>query len=62
MALTQMNCHRLVMIFVFLPSPISYPWEGGKILADNPDFDEMVVTRDDYEENGHFICEEKFDI
>uniref|UniRef100_A0A3P8ZEW5 Actin related protein 6 n=1 Tax=Esox lucius TaxID=8010 RepID=A0A3P8ZEW5_ESOLU len=44
------------------PNPISYPWEGGKLLAENPDFDEMVVTREDYEENGHFICEEKFDI
>ncbi|XP_056138130.1 actin-related protein 6 [Lampris incognitus] len=44
------------------PNPICYPWEGGKLLARNPDYDEMVVTRQDYEENGHFICEEKFDI
>lgn len=43
-------------------SPICYPWEGGKLLAENPDFEEMVVTRDDYEENGHYVCEEKFDI
>ncbi|RXM36711.1 Actin-related protein 6 [Acipenser ruthenus] len=43
-------------------NPISYSWEGGKLLSDNPDFDEMVVTREDYEENGHCICEEKFDI
>lgn len=43
-------------------SPICYAWEGGKLLAHSPDYDEMVVTRDDYEENGHCICEEKFDI
>ncbi|KPP69784.1 ARP6 actin-related protein 6-like [Scleropages formosus] len=50
-------------VSVVLPAnPICYPWEGGKLLSENPDFDEMVVTRDDYEENGHLICEEKFDI
>lgn len=43
-------------------SPICYPWEGGKLLAHSPDYDEMVVTRDDYEENGHCVCEEKFDV
>lgn len=42
--------------------PITFPWEGGKLLAHNPDYDEMVVTRDDFEENGHCVCEEKFDI
>ncbi|KAK7121481.1 hypothetical protein R3I93_022541 [Phoxinus phoxinus] len=50
-------------VSVVLPqNPICYPWEGGKLLAENPDFEEMVVTRDDYEENGHYVCEEKFDI
>uniref|UniRef100_A0A8C5BMP0 Actin related protein 6 n=1 Tax=Gadus morhua TaxID=8049 RepID=A0A8C5BMP0_GADMO len=44
------------------PNPVGYAWEGGKLLADDPDYDEMVVTREEYEENGHFICEEKFDI
>ncbi|XP_068448781.1 actin-related protein 6-like isoform X1 [Clinocottus analis] len=43
-------------------NPICYSWEGGRLLALSPDYDELVVTRDDYEENGHFICEEKFDI
>uniref|UniRef100_A0AAQ4PG50 Actin-related protein 6 n=2 Tax=Gasterosteus aculeatus aculeatus TaxID=481459 RepID=A0AAQ4PG50_GASAC len=43
-------------------NPICYAWEGGKLLAHSPDYDEVVVTREDYEENGHFICEEKFDI
>nr|XP_057931278.1 actin-related protein 6 [Doryrhamphus excisus] len=50
-------------VSVMLPdNPITYSWEGGKLLAQYPDFYRMVVTRDDYEENGHFICEEKFDI
>ncbi|KAG7232222.1 hypothetical protein INR49_009415 [Caranx melampygus] len=50
-------------VSVLLPAnPISHSWEGGKLLAHNPDYDEMVVTREDYEENGHCICEEKFDI
>ncbi|XP_023208127.1 actin-related protein 6 isoform X1 [Xiphophorus maculatus] len=48
---------------VFLPeNPVCYSWEGGKLLAHSPDYDEMVVMREDYEENGHIICEEKFDI
>ncbi|XP_051889667.1 actin-related protein 6 [Pristis pectinata] len=50
-------------VSVLLPeNPITYSWEGGKLLSDNDDFMDMVVTRDDYEENGHCICEEKFDI
>ncbi|XP_077452215.1 actin-related protein 6 isoform X2 [Stigmatopora argus] len=52
-----------VPVKVTLPeNPITYAWEGGKLVANDPDYEEMVVTRDDYEENGHFVCEEKFDI
>lgn len=50
------------VIYNLVRSPICYSWEGGKLLAHSPDYDEIVVTREDYEENGHFICEEKFDI
>uniref|UniRef100_A0A3P8RNQ2 Actin-related protein 6 n=1 Tax=Amphiprion percula TaxID=161767 RepID=A0A3P8RNQ2_AMPPE len=50
-------------VSVILPeNPVCYSWEGGKLLAHTPDYDEMVVTREDYEENGHCICEDKFDI
>uniref|UniRef100_A0A6I8PDT1 Actin related protein 6 n=1 Tax=Ornithorhynchus anatinus TaxID=9258 RepID=A0A6I8PDT1_ORNAN len=50
-------------VSVVLPeNPITYSWEGGKLISENDDFEDMVVTRDDYEENGHCICEEKFDI
>ncbi|KAF7646654.1 hypothetical protein LDENG_00184060 [Lucifuga dentata] len=53
---------HLPMSVLLPPNPICFSWEGGKLLAQNPDYDEMVVTREDYEENGHCICEEKFDI
>uniref|UniRef100_A0A3Q2QWJ1 Actin-related protein 6 n=1 Tax=Fundulus heteroclitus TaxID=8078 RepID=A0A3Q2QWJ1_FUNHE len=50
-------------VSVFLPeNPVCYSWEGGKLLAHSPDYEEMVVMREDYEENGHIVCEEKFDI
>uniref|UniRef100_A0A1A8L864 Actin-related protein 6 n=1 Tax=Nothobranchius pienaari TaxID=704102 RepID=A0A1A8L864_9TELE len=50
-------------VSVILPSnPVSYSWEGGKLLAHSPDYEEMVVTREEFEENGHAVCEEKFDI
>ncbi|XP_039210000.1 actin-related protein 6 isoform X4 [Crotalus tigris] len=50
-------------VSVVLPeNPITYSWEGGKLISENDDFEDMVVTREDYEENGHSICEEKFDI
>uniref|UniRef100_A0A3Q3AGE7 Actin related protein 6 n=1 Tax=Kryptolebias marmoratus TaxID=37003 RepID=A0A3Q3AGE7_KRYMA len=50
-------------VSVLLPAnPVCYSWEGGKLLAHTPDYDEMVVTREDYEENGHLVCEDKFDI
>lgn len=52
----------LTVFTVLSCSPICYSWEGGKLLAHSPDYDEIVVTREDYEENGHCICEEKFDI
>lgn len=48
--------------FNFIFSPITYAWEGGKLISENDDFEDMVVTREDYEENGHSVCEEKFDI
>lgn len=52
-----------IPVSILMPeNPITYSWEGGKLLAHNPDYDEMVVTRDDFEENGHCVCEETFDI
>ena len=39
--------------------PIIYAWESGKLVSGNDDFEDTVVIRKYYEENGHSICEEK---
>uniref|UniRef100_K1QNF4 Actin-related protein 6 n=1 Tax=Magallana gigas TaxID=29159 RepID=K1QNF4_MAGGI len=36
--------------------------EGGCMLANTEDYKKMAVTREQYEEHGHTICSEKFDI
>ncbi|ESO89188.1 hypothetical protein LOTGIDRAFT_229086 [Lottia gigantea] len=44
-------------------SPSTYAWEGGCLLAKDANFHKkMVVTRQEYEEQGHSICEETFDV
>jgi len=52
------NYWMLVLCF----SPITYSWEGGVQLANDPNFSSMVVTRAQFEEHGHNICMEKFDV
>ena len=37
-------------------------WLGGKELANSKDFNELCITRKMYEEYGHSICKNKFDI
>lgn len=38
---------------VSLPEdPDTYAWYGGKYFADDPAFDKLCITRQDYEENG----------
>lgn len=32
--------------------PTTYAWNGGKHLSEDPEFDKMCITRQDYEENG----------
>ena len=48
------------MTYIF--SPITYAWEGGSLLANTEDYKKMAVTREQYEEYGHTICSETFDI
>ncbi|XP_052811955.1 actin-related protein 6-like [Mya arenaria] len=43
-------------------NPISYAWEGGVQLANDPAFRKLAVTRAEYEEHGHNICMERFDV
>ena len=40
-------------------NPIIYAWESGKMVSGNDDFENTVVIRKYYEENGYSICEEK---
>ncbi|XP_074643022.1 actin-related protein 6-like [Tubulanus polymorphus] len=42
--------------------PITYSWHGGAQLAQTPDFKKLCVTREQYEEHGPNICEERFDV
>jgi actin-related protein 6 len=43
-------------------SPITYTWHGGALLAQDSEFSNMVVSREEYEEEGHTSCFEKFDV
>ncbi|KAK3578879.1 hypothetical protein CHS0354_010239 [Potamilus streckersoni] len=43
-------------------NPVTYAWEGGVQLANDKDFEKMLVTREQFEEYGHNICLEKFDV
>lgn len=43
-------------------NPITYAWEGGALLSKNPEFKKLIVTKKDYDEYGHNICMEKFDV
>lgn len=39
-----------------------YAWKGGSALANSSEFDQIVVSKKLYEEHGHNICKEKFNI
>jgi actin-related protein 6 len=43
-------------------SPSVYAWEGGTMFAKDPQMKKLAVTKEDYDENGHNICFEKFDV
>ncbi|KAJ8925243.1 hypothetical protein NQ315_001430 [Exocentrus adspersus] len=46
---------------VYLPNdPISYCWEGGRPLLRTPDFKNFLVTKDEYEELGSSIIQQRF--
>ncbi|PSN54221.1 Actin-related protein 6 [Blattella germanica] len=46
----------------FLCSPMTYAWHGGALLSQDPEFPTMTVSREEYEEEGHSLCFERFDI
>ncbi|XP_014782503.1 actin-related protein 6 [Octopus bimaculoides] len=43
-------------------NPQTYAWHGGAKLASDPKFSSMVVTKQQYEEYGHSICADKFNV
>ncbi|XP_075228741.1 actin-related protein 6 isoform X2 [Lycorma delicatula] len=43
-------------------NPVSYAWEGGTYLSKNPEFYSYCVTKEEFEEEGHALCYERFDI
>ncbi|XP_017762278.1 PREDICTED: actin-related protein 6 [Eufriesea mexicana] len=50
-------------INVHLPeNPITYAWHGGKTLSKDSIFSSLLVTREDYEEEGQNLCFERFDV
>lgn len=55
-----MYSHVQISFFIFSSS--TYAWEGGAMLAKDPQLKKLYISREDYEENGHNICFEKFDV
>ncbi|XP_034838646.1 actin-related protein 6 [Maniola hyperantus] len=43
-------------------NPVTYAWEGGKMLFRDPDFYSFCMTREEYEEEGRALAFERFDI
>jgi len=41
----------------------SYAWQGGAKLASNStEFNDLIISKKLYEETGHTVCKEKFNI
>ncbi|XP_076243806.1 actin-related protein 6 [Calliopsis andreniformis] len=50
-------------INVHIPeNPIIYAWRGGKALSKDPIFSSLLVTREEYEEEGQNLCFERFNV
>ncbi|RUS92155.1 hypothetical protein EGW08_000008 [Elysia chlorotica] len=43
-------------------NPITYPWHAGCDFSLDPNFPSMCVSRHEYEEHGHNICSQKFNV
>ena len=43
-------------------NPLTHGWDGGVCVAKQPDLKSLMVTKQEFEEYGHTICYEKFDI
>lgn len=49
--------HNIIFsdLYILYFSPVTYAWEGGKLLASDPLFEKIAVTRDAYNEHGASI-------
>lgn len=54
-------CEKPNKIFLIF-SPVTYAWYGGKQLSQDTIFSNLLVTREEYEEEGPSACFEKFDV
>jgi len=48
--------------FLSVFSPITYAWLGGKKFSQDATFSNLLVTREEYEEEGPSLCLERFDV
>lgn len=49
--------NKIVLIF----SPITYAWHGGNLLSKDPDLFSLMVSKEEYDEEGFSSCL-RFDI
>jgi actin-related protein 6 len=45
----------------FTFSPVTYAWSGGNLLSKDQEFNSLVVTKEEYDEEGFSACH-RFDI
>ncbi|KAK7793356.1 hypothetical protein R5R35_008508 [Gryllus longicercus] len=43
-------------------NPITYSWNGGRLLTQDPEFSSRLVSKDEYEDHGYNICLDRFDV
>lgn len=55
-------CEKHNKFFFSTFSPLTYAWFGGKQLSQDTIFPNLLVTREEYEEEGPSLCFEKFDV
>ena len=58
----QINMFQFLILTLIYFSPITYAWEGGVLLSQDPEFPKMIVTRKQFEEHRLSFCLDKFDV
>lgn len=43
-------------------NPLTYSWHGGRLLTHDPEFNSMLVLKEEYEEEGYNACLDRFDV